>query len=176
VGRLAVAGDLHVIDSCVGCDPGPATGLCLLDYRDGHLVGRTLLQADAGSAAIVLRGLLHTYYSDAGMPTIGRRIGSVEKFVTGQSAGSRGKAADVTRQLVMELAEVLQMFGYQVTIRPAADVKPWASNKRLVAAGIVPSEKGMHGDMNHAYDAARHALYGAKDAGVIADPLLRRQL
>jgi hypothetical protein len=34
----------------------------------------------------------------------------------------------------------------------------------------------MHGDMNHSYDAARHCLYGAHDAGVIADPLLRKQL
>jgi hypothetical protein len=106
---------------------------------------------------------------------IGRRVASVEKFLTGRGAGSTGKNADVTRQLVYELAEVLQMFGYTVTIRPAADVKPWATDKRLVAAQVVPSLKGMHGDMNHAYDAARHCLYGAKEAGVISDPLLRRK-
>lgn len=160
-----------MIDSAVGADPGPATGLCFLDYRDGILVGRMLLQAAADCAPAVLRDLLESRKN--GMAA-GRRAGSVEKFVTGQSAGSRGKAADVTRQLVMELAEVLQMFGYTVAIRPAADVKPWASNKRLVAAGIVPSEKGLHSDMNHSYDAARHCLYGAKEAGVIQDPLLRR--
>lgn len=162
-----------MIDSCVGVDPGPATGLCLLDYRDGQLAGRMLLQAAADCAAAVLRDLLESRKN--GM-IAGRRVGSVEKFVTGASAGSRGKAADVTRQLVMELAEVLQLFGYMVNIRPAADVKPWASNKRLVAAGIVASEKGMHGDMIHSYDAARHCLYGAHDAGVVADPLLRRPL
>lgn len=161
-----------VIDSCVGADPGPATGLCFLDYRDGRLVGRTLLQVDADSAVIVLKGMLLAYYNSDGMASFGKRVGSVEKFVTGRSAGSRGQGADVTRQLVMELAEVLQMFGYQVAIRPAADVKPWASDKRLVAAAITGA-KGMHGDMNHACDAARHALFGARDAGVIADPLLR---
>jgi hypothetical protein len=160
-----------VIDSCVGADPGPATGLCLLDYRDGILVGRMLLQAAADCAPAVLRDLLESRKN--GM-VAGRRVGSVEKFVTGRSAGSRGLPADVTRQLVMELAEMLQLFGYTVNIRPAADVKPWASNKRLVAAGIVPSEKGMHGDMNHSYDAARHAIFGAHDAGVIQDPLLSR--
>jgi hypothetical protein len=160
-----------VIDSCVGCDPGPATGLCFLDYQDGRLVGRTLLQAEGSTAVIVLRGLLQAYYSDGARHY--RRVGSVEKFLTGAGAGSRGKNADVTRQLVYELAEVLQLFGYQVAIRPAADVKPWASSKRLVAAGIVSSEKGMHGDMNHSYDAARHCLYGAHEAGVIRDPLIR---
>jgi hypothetical protein len=164
-----------VIDSCIGVDPGPATGMCCLDYNAGQLVGRTLLQCDAGSAAIVLQAMLHTYYSGKPYP-MGRRVGSVEKFITGASAGSRGKAADVTRQLVMELAEVLQLFGYHVNIRPAADVKPWASDKRLAAAGVVPSLKGMHGDMNHAYDGARHALYGGHDAGVVTDPLRRKTI
>jgi len=160
-----------MIDSCIGCDPGPATGLAFLDYANGRLVGRTLLQSEGATAVYVLQGMLRAYYKS---DDIGRRTGSVEKFVTGQSAGSRGKNADVTRQLVMELAEVLQNFGYVATIRPAADVKPWATNKRLVAAGIYSSEKAMHSDMGHAADAARHALYGAKEAGIISDPLARR--
>jgi hypothetical protein len=164
-----------MIDSCCGADPGPAAGLCFLDYDRGQLVGRTLLQADAGSVPVVLKGMLASYYSaDYGIgASVGRRVASVEKFVTGAGAGSRGKNADVTRQLVMEITEVLQMFGYKVTIRPAADVKPWASNKRLVAAGIYSSEKAMHSDMGHAADAARHCLYGAKESGIIADPLIR---
>lgn len=156
-------------DSSVGVDPGPATGICLLDYDRGILAGRVLLQCDAGSAAVVLRELLIARKDTP----VRKRVGSVEKFVTGASAGSRGTAADVTRQLVMELAEVLQLFGYAVKIRPAADVKPWATNKRLVAAGIAPSERGMHGDMNHAYDGARQAVFGAKEAGIILDPLRR---
>ncbi|HEY1700816.1 MAG TPA: hypothetical protein VGG75_13985 [Trebonia sp.] len=165
-----------MIDSAVGCDPGPATGLAFLDYEDGRLVGRSLLQVVGADAPVVLRGMLVAYYSDdfSTGPRVGRRVGSVEKFVTGASAGSRGKNADVTRQLVMELTEVLQEFGYTVAIRPAADVKPWANNKRLVAAGIVSSEKAMHGDMGHSYDGARHCLYGAKEAGIIRDPLIRR--
>jgi hypothetical protein len=162
-----------VIDSCIGCDPGPATGLCFLDYEQGQLVGRTLLQSEGATAAYVLRDLLEIRYTGfPGGRQVGRRTGSVEKFLTGASAGSRGKNADVTRQLVMELAEVLQGYGYRVTIRTAADVKPWGSDKRLVAAGIAPSLKGMHGDMGHAYDAARHALYGAHEAGITADPLI----
>ena len=156
------------IDSCVGIDPGPATGMCFLDYDRGNLVGRTLLQADGGSAAIVLKAMLSAY---AGTGRVERRVASVERFVTGQSAGARGKPAEVTRQIVFELVEVLQMYGYQVTLRNAGDVKPWATDRRLQAAGVTGTTRAMHGNMNHAYDAARHCLYGAKDAGVVADPL-----
>jgi hypothetical protein len=163
-----------MISSCVGADPGPATGLCFLDYDRGHLVGRTLLQSEGATAAYVLQSLIEGRCRTLDPAETGKRIASVEKFVTGAGAGSRGKNADVTRQLVMELTEVLQMSGYTVTIRPAADVKPWASNKRLVAAGIYSSEKAMHSDMGHAADAARHCLYGAHEAGITADPLIRR--
>lgn len=160
-----------MIDSCVGIDPGPTTGMCFLDFEDGRLVGRTVLQADGGSAVIVLRGLLLGYYN---VPQgIGRRSGSIEKFVTGRSAGSRGRAADVTRQLEMELAEALQMFGYAVKIRAAATVKPWASNKR-VAAGLGLKEAQLTDSLRHGWDGARHCLFGAREDGIIADPLLRR--
>jgi hypothetical protein len=164
-----------MIDSCIGADPGPTTGLCFLDYRDGLLVGRTVLQVDGGSAAIVLKGMLAAYYAEDFSigPVVGRRAASVEKFVTGQSAGSRGKAADVTRQLVMELAEVLQLFGYPVKIRPAADVKPWATNKRVAAALGIP-EKSMTDSLRHGWDGARHCVYGAREAGIIQDPLRKR--
>lgn len=155
-------------DSCIGGDPGPATGLCLLDYENGRLIGRMLLQAVAADAPLVLRELL---IARQHMPP-GKRVASLEKFVDGRSAGSTGKPAAVTRQLVMELAEVCQMFGYRTEIRPAADVKPWASDRRLKAAGVVTG--AMHGDMNHAYDAARHCLYGARAAGVITDPMRTR--
>lgn len=165
------------IDSAIGVDPGPATGICLLDYHAGRLIGRTLLQAEGSTAVYVLKALIQAYHGGGlgAVPvTMGKRAGSVEKFVTGAGAGSRGGAAEVTRQLVMELAETLELFGYKTVIRPAANVKPWASDKRLTAAGVVAGK--LHGDMNHAGDAARHALYGAHEAGIITDPLIRRQL
>lgn len=155
------------IASSVGIDPGPTTGMAFLDYNEGRLVGRTVLQCDGATAAVVLRAMLHTYYASA---EVDKRAGSVEKFVTGSSAGSRGKNADVTRQLVMELAETLELFGYGVKIRSAADVKPWASNKRL-AAGLGLKEAQLTDSLRHGWDAARHALYGARDAGITADPL-----
>jgi hypothetical protein len=68
----------------------------------------------------------------------------------------------------MQFAEQLQMWGYRVTIkRCAADVKPWATDKRLEAAGML----GHTSDMKHANDAARHALYTAKHDARMEDPL-----
>lgn len=168
---MAAVTAVQEVDSCIGVDPGPTTGICFLDFCDGLLVGKTVLQVDGASAAIVLKGMITAYYTEfPGGVNIGRRAGSVEKFVTGTSAGSRGKAADVTRELVMECAEALEMFGYPVRIRPAADVKPWASNKRL-AAGLGLKEKDLTDSLRHGWDAGRHCLFGAREAGIIADPL-----
>lgn len=158
-----------LIDSCVGVDPGPTTGIAFLDYQNGVLAGRTVLQCESRTAEIVLRAMLRQYYM---IPDIGKRVASVERFVTGRSAGARGPNADVTRQLVMELTELLEMFAYRVKIRAAADVKPWASDRRLAT---VFGKANFTGSMIHGYDAARHALYGGHEAGVVKDPLLRHQ-
>lgn len=164
-----------MIDSTIGLDPGLTTGMAFLDYENGKLVGKTILQCDGGSAPYVLKGLLTAYYTEfPGGAHTGKRIASVEKFVTGQSAGTRGKPADVTRQLVMELAEVCEMFGYLVKIRSAADVKPWASDKRIAKA-LGMKEEQLTGSLRHGWDGIRHCIYGAWEAGVVQDPLLRRK-
>jgi hypothetical protein len=150
-----------------------ATGMAFLDYNAGKLVGRSLVTAEGSSAPVVLQAMLRAYYSGKPYP-LGRRVASLEKFVTGASAGSRGKPADVTRQLVYELAEVLEMFGYAVKIRSAADVKPWATDKRLIAAGVGTKAQVERTDFRHMMDGARHCLLGAREAGIIADPLLKR--
>lgn len=146
--------------------------MCFLDYCDGRLTGRTLLQCDGASAVGVLTAILSCGYGPGA--AIGRRVASVEKWVEGAPAGARGKPAKVTRQLVVELAEACEMFGYAVKIRPAGDVKPWASDRLLVKAGAADDEQALHGKLRDGYDAARHCLYGAHEAGIIAHPLLRR--
>jgi hypothetical protein len=164
---------MNGIVSIVGVDPGPTTGLCFLDYRvstehqNSELVTVTLLQTPALTADALLEAMLARWYSPAN-ETITGRYAAVEKFVTGRSAGTRGPDADVTRQLVMELTERLQLYAYPVKIRPAAEVKPWATGKRLEHAGITCSGATA---MRHSLDAARHALFAAvKDAGM-KDPL-----
>ena len=170
------AGGPPRVDSCIGIDPGPTTGMCFLDYCEGRLVGRTVLQVHGATAVHVLEAMLAAYYGPpvpgSGRPPVGRRDGAVERFVTGQGAGSRGKPADVTRQLEMELAETLEGWGYPVKIRPAAMVKPWASNKR-VAAALGLKESQLTDSLRHGWDGARHCVFGAREAGIIADPLRR---
>jgi hypothetical protein len=46
-------------------------------------------------------------------------------------------------------------------------VKPWATDERLEAAGLLDLTKGMR----HARDAARHALFTAVKDGGVPDPL-----
>jgi hypothetical protein len=56
--------------------------------------------------------------------------------------------------------------------RRAVEVKPWATDTRLAAAGLLDPTKGMR----HARDAARHALFAAcRDFGA-RDPLSKRSV
>lgn len=160
-----------MIDSAVGVDPGYANGLAFLDFENGRLAERTLVTVNHESARGVLGAILYARYRNEG---IRRRIGSVEAWVDGRPGTSAGKEAKVTRQLVMEFAEELQEFGYTVQIRKAADVKPWATDKRLVKAGIYADDAALHGAGRHAADGCRHALFGAKEQGICPDPLRTR--
>jgi hypothetical protein len=155
--------------SAIGIDPGPTTGICFMEFIEGgkyplpeHNI--TLIQANAGTALRVTEAYLAQFYGDE---RIIKRVAGVEAFVTGQSAGTRGRNADLTRQYVMKFAEMLELFGYYVKIRKAGDVKPWATDKRLLRAGVPK----LPDSMRHSGDGARHCLFAAvKDAGM-RDPL-----
>jgi hypothetical protein len=168
-----------MIISVIGCDPGPTTGLCFLDYVPYNGVYALpqvsgLIQVDSANAVLILQAMLQTWYADESK--VQKRFASVEAFVTGRSAGTKGPQADVTRQLVMQLSECLQMYGYAAKIRKAADVKPWATDKRLQRAGIAPvksvtGQSGTSGKLKDAYDAARQALFSARWDANMKDPL-----
>jgi hypothetical protein len=68
--------------------------------------------------------------------------------------------------LIAEIGELEE----PVFTRAAALVKPWATDKRLHAAGLLDATKGMQ----HARDASRQALYAAVHMGVTPDPLSRK--
>ena len=161
-----------MIISVIGCDPGPTTGLSFLDYADEKLVGWTVLQVDGNSAPGVLTAILAQGYAGPSAAPgfhpgrIGKRYAQVEPFITGQGAGTRGPKADYTRQEAFKLLELLQMWGYAVQLRKAADVKPWASDKRLKAAGILRPPENRHGN-----DASRHAIFCAAHDARMPDPL-----
>jgi hypothetical protein len=157
------------IVSAIGIDPGPTTGICLMEFiNEGvyplpeHNV--TLIQANSGTALRVLEAYLAHFYGDE---RIVKRIAGIEAFVTGSSAGTRGKNADLTRQYVMKFTELLELFGYYPKIRKAGDVKPWASDKRLLRAGVPK----LPDSMRHSGDAARHCLFAAVKDAHMKDPL-----
>jgi hypothetical protein len=163
-----------MIVSVIGIDPGATTGLAFLDYclqpGGAYLLGKpVLLQAEGDSAVHVLEAMLRTWYGPDERVT--GRFAGVERFVTGRSAGTRGPAAEVTRQLVMALAECCQVGGYRVQLRNAAVAKDWATDKRLIRAGIATADSGIHGKLRDGFDAARHGLYAAVWDAKMKDPL-----
>lgn len=151
--------------SIVGVDPGKACGICFLDYQDTKLIASARLQVNSGSVLYVMETLLLRAYNDP--DAVPKRFAGIEPFITGNSAGTKGDPAEETRQLAFAFGELLQVYGYYVQRRKAADVKPWASDERLKAAGIYDEHTGMR----HANDASRQALYAAVHDAYRPDPL-----
>lgn len=153
----------------VGVDPGVTTGIVVLSFH-----GDRLLRSDA--AALQVHGHLevpHIVEMLIDRHPFARPRLAIEQFVVGPRASKSIApfAGKQTRDLVAALQSLAvdQNNGtaLDVITRPAALVKPWATDRRLDAAGLTDITKGMP----HARDAARHALYAAVHAGITRDPL-----
>lgn len=150
----------------IGIDPGPIPGIVHLALRAG---GRNLdidvIQCSESTAPLLLWALLDSARFVGGTAPA---IVAIEKFVVGRASMRSGRSGGVTRDLVGKLIrEAEDQQNVKVLQRTAAQVKPWATDTRLEAAGLLEATKGMR----HARDAARHALFCAvHDAGV-PDPL-----
>jgi len=161
-----VTADVRVI----GVDPGPVPGIVLLRFGAGAFGVARVVQCDHLSAPIVFEALLNT---DPYAPTYVQ----IERFVVGRRAGrsAHASAGEVTRDLVGVLREVWEdhdatpkgRLGGHLWQRSAAAVKPWATDARLDAVGLLDATKGMR----HAKDAARHALFCAVHDAGLPDPL-----
>lgn len=154
----------------IGCDVGVTCGLAVV-YWDGSWGHPGAYQCDAGSAAALLSWLVEV---NTGSGVIGGGLpvqAGIEEFRPGTGAGARGDNASVTRAQVEELKTVLVQANVPVHVRPAAMVKPWASDDRLRKAGLLTVTAGMP---SHARDAQRHMLFCAVHDGGVPDPLSRR--
>lgn len=151
----------------IGVDPGPTTGVAALHISDGRLFpGPHVVQCDHQTAPLVVQALLRSCNNARG-------VLAIERFVVrGRAARSANAAAgEITRNLigVMQAQAPTPSLDIRVVQRAAGEVKPWATDARLTAAGLLAPTKGM----SHARDAARHALFAAvRDAG-LPDPLSR---
>ena len=147
----------------LGIDTGPHTGIfgAWWDTADWALKYCTAFEcADADSAAE-----LHAMLDDPYARPV--RAAGIEAFVArAKSVRLRGVRTARVMGQVTELSGVLRGYGIPVTARPAGTVKPWATDKRLAAAGLLEAA----GSSPHIRDAGRHMLFTACQAGV-PDPL-----
>lgn len=139
------------ITRIIGVDPGLTPGFVVLN------LDRDVLEQPADVAqcsARLLYTLVATFNADRDA------LIAVERFVP------RGRLT-AEQRVTQAQAENLTRIHPRVVQRPAAAVKPWATDERLAAAGLLEACKGMR----HARDAARHALYAAVHDAGLPDPL-----
>jgi hypothetical protein len=151
-----------VIPTIIGVDPGLTTGIAV--YSPAPVLRSAgawdLLQVTRGAVLPVVRAL------SVNWPV----MIAVEGFVVGPRAArsSTPEGGRTARELISVLSQLAGP-DVQVVVRNASQVKPWATDKRLDAAGV-PTTPGMR----HARDGARQALYSAvRDCG-LPDPLSTR--
>lgn len=149
----------------VGIDPGVTTGIFSVPYLDG-IAGIEPIAVQVHGPEGVLP-VVHALIQRSLFPP----LLAVEAFVIGPRSARSGtpEAGRVTRKLIGALTAVGADYDVAVISKPAGLVKPWATDHRLDAAGFLDPTKGMQ----HARDAARHALYVAVHQGVTRDPLSR---
>jgi len=155
----------------LGVDPGPIPGMAVLEFGIDdsgvyRLIEANALQVSHGLAAEVATELIAQHTRGARPPEL--RV-AVERFVVGTRSARSGtaKAGEQTRDLVGELRHVADVSGCWYVARSASEVKPWATDERLTAAGLTACTH----QMRHARDAARHALFAAVKDGRVPDPL-----
>jgi hypothetical protein len=153
----------------IGVDPGVTTGIVALH------VGRvsageapcspSVVQCDHLTALTVIDALAGVNTgTGAGDPVV---LAAESFVVSGRSARStNSQAGRITQDLLAEL-KAWPVFT-RVLVRPAGAVKPWATDERLAAAGLLVP------DMRHARDAGRHALFAAVHDYAQPDPLSSR--
>jgi hypothetical protein len=154
----------------LGVDPGPTPGIVRLLLNEGAryriITDWTVevVQCTAGALVPVLNALADVPESTADL--------TYEAFVVGYRA-SRSRTASAgkaTRDMTRDLAGWAAHHDIPSHTYRATDVKPWATDERLDAAGLLEPTKGMR----HARDAARHALFTAVRAYGLPDPLSRK--
>ena len=135
----------------IGIDPGPLVGVALLKLPatgEREWYGE-IAQITPNGLWALLAGWIEAYEV---------RAVATERFVIGHRSsrvndpGASQAARDVIGGLKLAIPPEVHRIA-----RSAAEVKPWATDSRLRAAGLLVQTKGM----THARDATRHALFSA---------------
>ena len=147
----------------LGVDTGPHTGFFAAwwDPETWQLLDVLAWECSAPMAPKMLQVLL----THPGILRI--RVAGLEAFVSrGKSVKLAGVRTAAMHAEQSVLAADLSGAGIAVAARPAGTVKPWASDRRLIAAGLLK----LAGTSPHIRDAGRHMLFSACQAG-LPDPL-----
>lgn len=154
----------------IGVDPGGTTGLAVLELADGRYQCLHVDQIPAGyfpdQYASVIAGLMRADKMRDGV------LVATEAFVVrGRAAKSRtpqgGEHARRINGWLASFPSASARHADRLSVRSASQVKKWATDRRLAAAGILEQTKGM----GHARDAQRHALFAARMDLQWPDPL-----
>lgn len=146
----------------IGMDPGPRPGLVTLTYAEGLLVDVKVVQCSANMALDVLEMWL------PGVPLDTETYFGVERYVD-RLHGRSSSAGTITKDMVGAAVQACAGRAW-VALNDASRVKRWATDGRLLAAGLMEPTRGMP----HARDAARHALFTAVHEGNVPDPYSKR--
>lgn len=155
----------------IGVDPGSTTGLAVLALVDGRYQCQHVEQIPAGNFpdryASAIAELLRT-----GNMLDGLLVATEAFMIRGRAARSRTpKGGEHARRINGWIhgtfPSASARHADQLSVRSASQVKKWATDRRLAAAGILEQTKGM----GHARDAQRHALFAARMDLQWPDPL-----
>lgn len=134
----------------IGIDPGPMVGACLLRLPamgEGAWFAETVQLPPSG-----LWAQIGAWVDEYPILAV-----AAERYVVRHRAsrvndpGASKAARDVLGGLAVCIKDT------RLIERAAVEVKPWATDDRLKAAGLFDQTKGLR----HARDAVRHALYSA---------------
>lgn len=152
----------------IGLDPGKTTGVCLVRLPERNVawsdsrIQREWFQFSYPQLHDFLLHYVRSTHSDTDTSWL-----FTEGFVTGNGGGSKGKDADLTRAQITAAQNTLPYATHR-TARPA-DVKPWATDKRLARAGLKYPWEGTA--MRHTTDGGRVLSYLAVMNFLMRDPL-----
>jgi hypothetical protein len=149
----------------IGIDPGITSGIAWATFTRTVNYGEWDVHAAScdGDAMIDLMLWRISVYQEAGAPL----LLCAEKFIKSNRAPGKQSDHDKTRDWVASALNMARRAGVTCVERPASDVKPFCTDKRLERIGFPLAPK-----LKDARDAGRHLLFGAIKSGRADDPLL----
>jgi hypothetical protein len=136
----------------IGVDPGGTTGLAAVEYTEEH--GYRLV-AHLGVPYIAAEVVAHIAGWQVELGPLARTDVwwiAAERFVVGRRAG-RSSSAAAGQRARDSLGALEAAFPGRVKLRNAGQAKAWAVDRRVEAAGLMPTQ-----GRPHTTDAVRHAL------------------